>query len=76
VFLKGRLGSGAIQEIGALTPAEGARTSIYPASSPQVRGVSGGTFVKCRPVRAAPRAYDEPLQRRLWEVSEQITSAA
>ena len=32
-----------------LTPEKGARTSVYLASSPEVDGVTGQYFVKCRP---------------------------
>jgi retinol dehydrogenase 12 len=52
---------------------EGARTGIYLATSPEVEGVSGGYFVKEKASRAAKRAYDESIAKRLWQVSEQMT---
>lgn len=56
-------------------PAEqGAQTSIYLASSPQVQGVTGQYFVKCRAVRSSPYSYDEAAQKRLWEISEQLVA--
>lgn len=58
----------------ALTPAEGARTVVYLASSPEVRGVSGEYFEDCRPVRAASAAYDLETARRLWQVSEAMVA--
>jgi retinol dehydrogenase-12 len=59
----------------ALTPEEGAQTSIYLASSPEVRAVSGKYFDKCKPVEAAPQAYDQEVQKKLWEISEQLVNA-
>lgn len=58
----------------AKSPQAGAQTSIYLASSSEVRGVSGQYFAGCQPVRAAPQAYDQAAQARLWQVSEQLLS--
>jgi NAD(P)-dependent dehydrogenase (short-subunit alcohol dehydrogenase family) len=55
-----------------LTPARGARTSIYLASSPEVAGVSGQYFVKCRPGRTTKAARDEAAAARLWTLSEEL----
>ena len=52
---------------------EGAATSVYLASSPEVAGVSGRYFVDCRPVKSAPQSYDRTAAERLWAVSEQLT---
>jgi len=52
-----------------ISPQEGAKTSLYLASSPEVEGVTGKYFVKGIPQRSAPISYDEALQRRLWEES-------
>jgi len=51
---------------------EGAKTSLYLASSPDVEGVTGKYFEKSIPKRSAPLSYDESLQRELWEKSEQL----
>ncbi len=56
-----------------LTPEEGAQTSIYLASSPEVEGVSGKYFDDCKPARSSPVSYDEAAQTRLWEVSAEMT---
>jgi NAD(P)-dependent dehydrogenase (short-subunit alcohol dehydrogenase family) len=53
----------------ALSPEQGAKTSIYLATSPEVEGVSGGYFVKCRQVAPDPRTQDVALARRLWDRS-------
>jgi hypothetical protein len=52
---------------------EGAATSVYLASSPEVAGVSGQYFVDCRAVRSAPQSYDRAAAERLWAVSEELT---
>jgi NAD(P)-dependent dehydrogenase (short-subunit alcohol dehydrogenase family) len=55
-----------------LSPAKGARTSIYLASSPEVEGVSGQYFVKCKPREPRRPARDPEAARRLWQVSEEL----
>jgi NAD(P)-dependent dehydrogenase (short-subunit alcohol dehydrogenase family) len=56
-----------------LTPEQGAATSIHLACSPQVIDMSGRYFVKCVPTASSPTSGDRELQRRMWEVSEQLT---
>ncbi len=55
-----------------ISPVEGAKTSLYLASSPDVEGVTGKYFVKCKPQQSAPLSYDESLQRQLWEESAKL----
>jgi NAD(P)-dependent dehydrogenase (short-subunit alcohol dehydrogenase family) len=50
-----------------IRPEEGAKTSIYLATSPEVEGVTGKYFVKSIPKRSAAITYDESLQRQLWD---------
>jgi NAD(P)-dependent dehydrogenase (short-subunit alcohol dehydrogenase family) len=57
-----------------ISPEEGAKTSIYLASSPEIEGVTGKYFVKSIPVRSAPISYDETLQRQLWEASAKLVN--
>ncbi len=74
---KGLLGVGI--KIGSpffLSPAQGARTSVYLASSPEVAGVSGEYFVKCKPRQPKPWARDPEAARRLWAVSEELVGLA
>ena len=52
-----------------LTPQKGARTQIWLASSPEVAGVTGKYFAKCREKRPSARALDEATQRQLWDVT-------
>ncbi len=56
-----------------LTPEKGAQTSIYLASSPEVEGVSGKYFDRCKPRRSRASSYDEALQKRLWDRSVALT---
>jgi len=60
----------------SLTPEKGARTSVYLCSSPEVEGVTGKYFTKCREKRPSAKARDEAAAARLWEVSEQLIEQA
>jgi NAD(P)-dependent dehydrogenase (short-subunit alcohol dehydrogenase family) len=60
----------------AISPQEGAQTSIYLATSPDVEVVSGEYFVTCKPARSSDASYDEQAARRLWDVSAQLTGVA
>jgi retinol dehydrogenase-12 len=53
-------------------PAKGAETSVYLASSPDVAGVSGGYFVRCRRVEPSRLARDPDAAARLWTLSERL----
>jgi NAD(P)-dependent dehydrogenase (short-subunit alcohol dehydrogenase family) len=55
-----------------LSPERGAATSIYLASSPDVDGVSGEYFVKCKPAKTTRAAADATAARRLWDESETL----
>jgi NAD(P)-dependent dehydrogenase (short-subunit alcohol dehydrogenase family) len=55
-------------------PDQGAQTSIYLASSPEVEGVSGKYFVDCSAVESSPLSHDQSLAEKLWQVSLELTS--
>jgi retinol dehydrogenase 12 len=57
------------------TPQQGAATSIYLATSPEVAGVSGKYFAKSKPIASTPISADVAAQERLWTISEQQTGA-
>ncbi|MGD8815086.1 MAG: SDR family oxidoreductase [Anaerolineales bacterium] len=59
--------------IASLTPEEGAATSIYLASSPEVEGVNGKYFAKCKPIRSSRDSYDRQAATRLWQESLKLT---
>ena len=58
-----------------LSPAQGARTSIYLASSPEVAGITGQYFDKCKPAKSRPWAQDAEAAQRLWQVSEDLVGS-
>jgi NAD(P)-dependent dehydrogenase (short-subunit alcohol dehydrogenase family) len=72
----GRLGKLAMSVANkfAENPQTGAQTSIYLASWPEVRGVSGKYFEKCQPAIPDKQANDLELARRLWQISEAMTT--
>jgi NAD(P)-dependent dehydrogenase (short-subunit alcohol dehydrogenase family) len=55
------------------SPIEGAQTSIYLATSPDVEGVTGKYFTDSKPVRSSAASYDLDAARRLWQVSLRLT---
>lgn len=57
----------------AIDNERGARTSIYLATSPEVDGVTGRYFVRCRPRRSSGASYDRADAGRLWNVSAEMT---
>jgi len=51
------------------TPAQGAQTAIYLASSPDMDGITGQFFANRKLKTANKAAYDTDLTARLWQVS-------
>jgi NAD(P)-dependent dehydrogenase (short-subunit alcohol dehydrogenase family) len=51
----------------AISPAEGAQTIIYLASSPEVANVTGKYFYKCRPTTPSAPALDDRAALALWQ---------
>jgi len=56
-----------------LSPEQGAATSVYLASSPEVAGRSGGYYARCRPLEPAAAALNDVDAERLWQASERLT---
>ena len=56
------------------SPDDGAATSVYLATSPAVEGISGRYFARCREKTPSAAARDQAAARRLWEISEAMTS--
>ena len=56
----------------AITPEEGAKTIIHLASSPEVEGVSGQYFYRCKVTTPSIAAQDDASAERLWAVSEEL----
>jgi NAD(P)-dependent dehydrogenase (short-subunit alcohol dehydrogenase family) len=59
---------------GGISVEEGAKTSLYLATSPEVEGLSGSYYVKCRPAELQTRAeaVSDAVGERLWKVSEEL----
>ncbi len=56
------------------SPEQGARTSLYLATSPEVAGVSGRYFADEREVEPDVRALDDGAADRLWRLSERMVA--
>jgi len=61
---------------GSKSPQEGAKTSVYLASSPQVEAVSGQYFVDCKPAKTINTTHKRDDSARLWAISEHMTKLA
>lgn len=59
-----------------ISPAEGARNSIYAASAPEMEGVTGQYLVRMKPVRSNPISYDDAAVERLWRDSARMVGVA
>ncbi len=64
-----------VAQLAALSPAEGAETMIYLATSPQVTAVSGQYFVKKRSVKSSKASCDQISAQRLWQLSAALTGS-
>ncbi len=58
-----------------ISPQEGARTSVYCATSPEVAAHDGRYYDSCRETAPNPVADDPALAKRLWEASVEWTGA-
>jgi NAD(P)-dependent dehydrogenase (short-subunit alcohol dehydrogenase family) len=61
----------------AKSPAEGAATQVYVATSPLLDGVNGAYFEDCNPVIVSGdnHVMDAAMAARLWTVAQQVTAA-
>lgn len=55
------------------TAVDGARPSVFLASSPEVEGISGRYFNRKGELKSSELSRDEAVARQLWEVSAQLT---
>lgn len=56
----------------AVSEETGAETSVHLASSPEVTGVTGKYFAKCKPARTSRAAQDDAVAARLWDESAKL----
>lgn len=66
------MGFSMLSRVFAMSPEQGAQTSIYLASSPDVQNVTGKYFAKSKPVESSPASHDVDDQERLWKISESL----
>ena len=55
------------------TPAQGALTTVYLASSPQAEGVTGQYFAHRKPKASSKASHDNAAAARLWQASADLT---
>ena len=55
---------------------QGAKTQVYLCSSPEVAGVSGKYFDKCKERKPNDEAQSDEAASRLWSISEKLISPA
>jgi NAD(P)-dependent dehydrogenase (short-subunit alcohol dehydrogenase family) len=55
-----------------MTPAKGARTSVWAATAPELDGVTGEYFSKSKIAKPRKTVLDEVAAARLWSVSEEL----
>lgn len=53
---------------------QGAATSVYVATNPSLKGVSGEYFADCNVQEKSAFGKDAALGERLWEVSKNLTA--
>jgi NAD(P)-dependent dehydrogenase (short-subunit alcohol dehydrogenase family) len=59
--------------LGIISAEQGAQTSIYLATSPDVSGVTGKYFVESKAVSSSQASYDTTIASQLWQVSAAYT---
>lgn len=64
------------KRLAMISPAEGAKTIVYLATSPEVSTVSGLYFEKNHPKAPSRLAQDDGVARRLWEESARLVHLA
>lgn len=57
-----------------IKPSEGAETSVYLATSPEVDGITGKYFTKRKEKASSRASYDLAVAEKLWNLSNALTS--
>lgn len=58
-------------DIFSISLEDGAKTSLYVATSPDVENINGKYFAKSKIASESAAARDESAQKRLWEITEE-----
>jgi NAD(P)-dependent dehydrogenase (short-subunit alcohol dehydrogenase family) len=67
---------GAVIPLIARSPEQGAETSIYLASSPEIQSITGKYFVDRKVTQPAPQAADMAVAKKLWDISAEMVHLA
>jgi NAD(P)-dependent dehydrogenase (short-subunit alcohol dehydrogenase family) len=62
-----------IAKLAAISVEEGSATPVYLATAPEVAGVHGRYFNRCRPADTSSAAHDRSAAERLWQESVRLT---
>ncbi len=63
--------------MGGASVEQGARTSVYLATAPEIDGITGKYFFDMQGERRpANIAYDKSVQNRLWQISERLSGCS
>jgi NAD(P)-dependent dehydrogenase (short-subunit alcohol dehydrogenase family) len=57
-------------------PEDGAKTSLYAATAPELANVTGQYFANSKPAKPAPASQDVAVAQQLWQVSAHLTNLA
>jgi NAD(P)-dependent dehydrogenase (short-subunit alcohol dehydrogenase family) len=60
------------KDLQGISLAQGACTSVYLATSPEVKRVTGKFFNQCQEVRSKEITYDTVTRKKFWEISEKL----
>lgn len=52
---------------------EGSKNSVYLATSPELKGVTGKYFVNKKQAKSSGISYNQETQTKLWHISEKLT---
>lgn len=65
-----------LSRVVAKSPEDGARTTIFLASSPDVAAISGRFFMNCKLAESSSLSHDEVAADRLWSISAELCGLA
>jgi retinol dehydrogenase 12 len=63
---------GMMQNYFAISPDQGAQTTLYLATNQDTQSVTGRYFVNSKPVPSSRASYDYTARRRLWDLSTKL----
>jgi retinol dehydrogenase 12 len=72
----GWLNTSPIGGIGRISPAKGAETQVYLATSPEVASASGGYYVRKKLKKPSKAGCDDAAAKRLWDESIRLCAEA